>query len=252
MPLTTQVKLLRVLETGEFLPLGSERSKRVDVRIIAATNKNLQTEVEAKRFRNDLYFRLKAVTLYIPPLRERREDINILVDHFLSNYASQNNIDLPKITNDAYSLLNSSYWPGNIRELKNVVETALALDTKGVLTPASFTNLISHHKIEDETRNLPMALHKSSEALDREIILGALIEIKKDLNELKNFAYNSNVQNQSSENLTDVTEIKRLDTLEKDAIVNAINFTKGNKRKAANLLGLSERTLYRKIKEYQL
>lgn len=250
MPLTTQVKLLRVLETGELLPLGAERTKKVDVRIIAATNKNLQTEVDAKRFRNDLYFRLKAVTLYIPPLRERREDINLLVDHFLANYASQNNIDLPKITNDAYSLLSSSYWPGNIRELKNVVETALALDTKGILTPDSFTNLISNHKVDEEIRNLPMALHKTSESLDREIILGALIEIKKDLNELKNFAYNSNVQNQTSENLTNVDEIIRLDTLEKDAIINAINFTKGNKRKAANLLGLSERTLYRKIKEY--
>lgn len=250
MPLTTQVKLLRVLETGELLPLGAERTKKVDVRIIAATNKNLQTEVDAKRFRNDLYFRLKAVTLYIPPLRERREDINLLVDHFLSNYSLHNKIEPPKITNDAYSLLNSSYWPGNIRELKNVVETALALDTKGILTPESFSNLISNHRIEDEKRNLPMALHKSSESLDREIILGALIEIKKDLNELKNFAYNSNVQNQTSENLTNVTEIIRLDTLEKEAIVNAINYTKGNKRKAANLLGLSERTLYRKIKEY--
>lgn len=250
MPLTTQVKLLRVLETGEILPLGSERTKKVDVRIIAATNKNLQSEVDTKRFRKDLYFRLKAVTLFIPPLRERREDINLLIDHFLNNYSTQNNITVPKITNDAYELLNNYYWPGNIRELKNVIETAIALDTKGILTPASFTNLISHHKIEDESRNLPMALHKTTESLDREIILGALIEIKKDLNELKNFAYNSNVQNTNSADFSKVDEIIPINVLEKEAIVNAIKFTTGNKRKAANLLGLSERTLYRKIKEY--
>ena len=249
MPLTTQVKLLRVLETGEILPLGSERTKKVDVRIIAATNKNLQSEVDAKRFRKDLYFRLKAVTLFIPPLRERREDINLLIDNFLNIYSKNNNIAAPKITNDAYELLNNYYWPGNIRELKNVIETSIALDTKGILTPASFTNLISNHK-EDEIRNLPMALHKTNESLDREIILGALIEIKKDLNELKNFAYTSNVQNTHSDSFTKVDEIIPINILEKEAIVKAIQFTKGNKRKAANLLGLSERTLYRKIKEY--
>ena len=252
MPLTTQVKLLRVLETGEILPLGSERTKKVDVRIIAATNKNLQSEVDSKRFRKDLYFRLKAVTLYIPPLRERREDINLLIDNFLNNYSKQNNFVIPKITQDAYDLLNNYYWPGNIRELKNVIETAIALDTRGILSSASFSNLISNHKIEDEVRNLPMALHKTSESLDREIILGALIEIKKDLNELKNFAYTTNVQNTSSDNFTKLDEIIPISILEKDAIVNALKFTNGNKRKAANMLGLSERTLYRKIKEYQI
>jgi len=212
----------------------------------------LQTEVDAKRFRKDLYFRLKAVTLYIPPLRERREDITLLIDNFLNNYSKQNNFTAPKITQDAYELLNNYYWPGNIRELKNVIETAIALDTKGILNSASFSNLISNHKIEDEVRNLPMALHKTSESLDREIILGALIEIKKDLNELKNFAYNSNVQNTSTDNFTKLDEIIPIHILEKDAIVNALKFTKGNKRKAANLLGLSERTLYRKINEYQI
>lgn len=250
MPLTTQVKLLRVLETGELLPLGSERTKKVDVRIIAATNKDLQNEVDAKRFRKDLYFRLKAVTLYIPPLRERKEDINLLIDKFLENFSEHNKISLPKITNDAYELLNSYYWPGNVRELKNVIETATALNTNGILNQNSFLNLLSNPKIEEEHRNLPVSLHKSTESLDREIILGALIEIKKDLNELKNFAYNSNIQNQQPTDLNDEKEIIPIDVLEKEAIIKAINYTSGNKRKAANLLGLSERTLYRKIKEY--
>jgi len=250
MPLMTQVKLLRVLETNEFLPLGSETTKKVDVRIIAATNKDLQIEVDAKRFRKDLYFRLKAVTLYIPPLRERKEDINLMTDYFLNSYAKQNNINPPNITADAVELLNNYYWPGNVRELKNVVETAAALDTKGRLDHNSFLNLLSSPRIEEKHRNLPVSLHKTTEALDREIILGALIEIKKDLNELKNFAYNSNIQNQQTTDLSELKEIVPISFLEKEAIINAINFTKGNKRKAAKLLDLSERTLYRKIKEY--
>ena len=252
MPLTTQVKLLRVLETGELLPLGSETTKKVDVRIIAATNKDLQIEVDSKRFRHDLFFRLKAVSLYIPPLRERRIDINSLIEYFLNNYAEQNNIATPKITHDALDLLNKYYWPGNIRELKNVIETAAALNTTGELEVDLLSNLLTPPKIEDERRNLPIALHKTNEALDREIILGALIEIKKDLNELKNFAYNSNVANQRNDDVYVANEIVPINILEKNAIINAIKFAKGNKRKAAKLLGLSERTLYRKIKEYQI
>ena len=252
MPLTTQVKLLRVLETGELLPLGSETTKKVDVRIIAATNKDLQIEVDSKRFRHDLFFRLKAVSLYIPPLRERRIDINSLIEYFLNNYAEQNNIATPKITHDALDLLNKYYWPGNIRELKNVIETAAALNTTGELEVDLLSSLLTPPKIENERRNLPIALHKTNEALDREIILGALIEIKKDLNELKNFAYNSNVANQRNDDVYVANEIVPINILEKNAIINAIKFAKGNKRKAAKLLGLSERTLYRKIKEYQI
>ncbi len=252
MPLTTQVKLLRVLETGELIPLGSEITKKVNVRIIAATNKNLQNEVDAKRFRHDLFFRLKAVSLYIPPLRERKIDINLLIEYFLKNYAKQNNSEEPKITDDALNLLNKYHWPGNIRELKNVIETAAALNTSGILDVELLSNLLTPPRIEEERRNLPMTLHKTGEALDREIILGALIEIKKDLNELKNFAYNSSVSNANNVEVADPNEIVPMNVLEKNAILNAIKFAKGNKRKAAQLLGLSERTLYRKIKEYDI
>jgi len=251
MPLTTQVKLLRVLETNEFMPLGSETTKKVDVRIIAATNKDLQSEVEAKRFRKDLYFRLKAVTLYIPPLRERREDINIFISHFLKNYTEQNHIPYPKISNEAYELLNQYYWPGNIRELKNTIETAVALNKNSKLDVNSFKDLIINRIESSDGRNLPIHLNKSSDALDREIILGALIEIKKDLNELKNFAYNTNRQNSTIQPFN-VDEVIPIETLEKQAIINALTFTKGSKRKAATLLKISERTLYRKIKEFNI
>jgi len=251
MPLTTQVKLLRVLETNEFMPLGSEITKKVDVRIIAATNKDLQTEVEAKRFRKDLYFRLKAVTLFIPPLRERKEDIDIFINYFLKYYTEQNRIPFPKITNEAYELLNQYYWPGNIRELKNTIETAVALNKKSELDVDSFKDLIINRIESSDGRNLPIHLHKSSESLDREIILGALIEIKKDLNELKNFAYNNNRQSNSIQPLN-VDEVIPIETLERQAIADALEFTKRNKRKAAALLKISERTLYRKIKEYNI
>ena len=225
MPLTTQVKLLRVLETGEFLPLGSEITRKVDVRILAATNKDLQTEVDVKRFRKDLYFRLKAVTLYIPPLRERKDDINLLIEHFLSNYAEQNGIKLPKVSKSGYELLNNYSWPGNVRELKNVIETAAALNRGGELDHSSFSNLLSEPKVLQDSRNLPMTLHKTSEALDREMILGALIEIKKDLNELKNFAYSSSLQNSQNVNVSDVEEIIPLEVLEKEAIIKAKSVT---------------------------
>jgi transcriptional regulator with GAF, ATPase, and Fis domain len=114
MSLTTQVKLLRVLETNEFMRLGSERVTSVDVRIIAATNKSLQNEVEKKHFRNDLYFRLKAVTLTIPPLRERKEDILPLANHFIKNYTERNNLPEFEFSEDVADLLVSYYWPGNV------------------------------------------------------------------------------------------------------------------------------------------
>lgn len=254
MPLTTQVKLLRVLETSEFMPIGSERVKKVDVRIIAASNKDLQIEVDAKRFRHDLYFRLKAVTLTIPPLRERREDIGILAEYFLKSYVQKNNIPMPEITKDAFEILNSYYWPGNVRELKNAVESAAALSKNGILTAETFKPLLSEPPLIEESRNLPVYLHKSFEAVDNKMILGALIEIKKDLNELINIAHKneSEVSSVKPQSSMSVSEVIPLDEVEKKSIVNALKFTNGNKRKAAKLLKLSERTLYRKIKEYGL
>lgn len=252
MPITTQVKLLRVLETSEFMRLGSERVTKVDVRIIAASNKELQEEVDKGRFRKDLFFRLKAVSINIPPLRERKEDVNLLLDHFLNNYMIRNNRNDLTISNDAYELLNNYYWPGNIRELKNVVETAAALSKTNVLTSLSFMNLLSLPTATIENRNLPIFLNKGIEETDRELIYRALIEIKKDLMELKNIASNTIVEKENHKDNIEVNEIVSLDKLEKRAIINALSFTKWNKKKAANLLNISERTLYRKIKEYDI
>jgi transcriptional regulator with PAS, ATPase and Fis domain len=251
MPLTTQVKLLRALETKEFMRIGAETVTKVDVRIIAATNKNLQDEVDAKKFRKDLYFRLKAVTLSIPPLRTRKGDIEELANYFALQYAELNHIEVPAITSEAIGLLKEFPWPGNIRELRNTIETAIALNRSEKLDAVSFVNLLNDNKREQQPRNLPVYLKKSPEEVDRELLYRALFEIKKDIIELKDLIYNNQNEvvthgNNHSE------EIVPLDELEKEAIRNALTYTRGNKRDAAKMLKISERTLYRKIKEYEL
>ncbi len=252
MPLTTQVKLLRAIENKEFMKIGAETVTNVDVRIIAATNKDLQAEVEAKRFREDLYFRLKAVTFNIPPLRKRKIDIEELAVYFIKNYTEENKITVPVLTSDAVDLLKSYNWPGNVRELKNTVESAIALNRSGVLDAFAFMPLVKIESEENKNRNLPIYLKKTPEELDRELLYRALFEIKKDIMELKDLIYRQSIDPRENETGSKNDEILPLIELEKEAIKNALEKTRGNKRNAAKLLGISERTLYRKIKEYGL
>lgn len=251
LPLTTQVKLLRAIETQEFMKIGAESISKVDIRIIAATNKDLQREVEAKRFRDDLYFRLKAVSLSIPPLRKRRGDIELLVHYFINTYALQNKMQRPQITEPAIEVLMKHTWPGNVRELKNTIETAIALSRDGIITEESFLGLSAVVEEEYSSRNLPVYLRKSSEDADRELLYRALFELKKDIMELKDIVVNQSQEMFNHKNKEN-EEIKSLDVLEKEAIQNALEKTRGSKRTAAKLLNISERTLYRKIKEYDL
>ncbi len=251
MPITTQVKLLRAIENKEFMRIGDEILTRVDVRIIAATNKNLQHEVDAKRFREDLYFRLKAVSISIPPLRNRKSDIPELVYHFLNQYTKENKIEPPRLSNDALNLLLTYNWPGNVRELKNTVETAVALNRNHSLESISFSPLINRTENEPPNRNLPIYLNRSPEEVDRELLYRALFEIKKDIMELKDLVYHSQYEVKMN-NDKQVDEVVPLDEMERNAIVNALEVTRGNKRNAAKMLNISERTLYRKIKEYNL
>lgn len=250
MPLTTQVKLLRVIETNEFMRIGAETVTKVDVRIIAATNKDLQREVENKKFRKDLYFRLKAVTLSIPPLRERKEDIEVLSNHFITQYAALNHIQMPKITQDAFEVLKEYNWPGNVRELKNTLETAIILTRNGIIDSSSFKNLLKDGG-ELFNRNLPVYLKRTPEEVDRELLYRALFEIKKDILELKDLIYHNQLETNKGHNF-DSKEVVSLEEMEKETIKNALEAAKGNKRKAAQMLKISERTLYRKINEYGL
>jgi len=252
MPLTTQVRLLRAIELKEFMKIGAETVTKVDVRIIAATNKDLQYEVEAKRFREDLYFRLKAVTLSIPPLRRRKGDIEELAKYLINNYCTENNIEPPIITIDALDLLRNYNWPGNIRELKNAVESATTLNRDGVLNAQTFLPLIKINQVNSDSRNLPIYLKKSPEEVDRELLYRALFEIKKDIMEIKDLIYHQQMDVVANGNHDTVKEVVSLDQVEKEAIINALDHSRGNKRNAAKMLKISERTLYRKIKEYGL
>jgi transcriptional regulator with PAS, ATPase and Fis domain len=251
MPLTTQVKVLRAIEFKEFMRIGAETVTKVDVRIIAATNKDLQQEVNSRKFREDLYFRLKAVSLNIPPLRKRKGDIELLVNHFLENYAKSNNLTVPKISDEAIDLLIEYNWPGNVRELKNTIESAFTLNKNGLLDIDSFSDLIAAEDENNSIRNLPVFLRKTPEDADRELLYRALFEIKKDLIELKDLVLNT-----SRDSVAKADEPKKnlfaLNLIERDTIKAALDKTRGNKRKASRLLNISERTLYRKIKQYDL
>jgi DNA-binding NtrC family response regulator len=247
MPLTTQVKLLRVIETKEFMRIGAETVTKVDIRVIAATNKDLQKEVDSKRFRDDLFFRLKAVTLNIPPLRKRKGDIEELANYFLKSYCEGNHITVPRITDAATEVLKNYSWPGNIRELKNAIETAVALNKNELLDEFSFLPLL--RDIESEIpshRNLPVFLNKTPEDADRELMYRALFEIKKDLIELKDLIYRRQDEINSNDEVIPLSEV------EKKAIIKALEKTRGNKRMAARLLNISERTFYRKMKDYEI
>lgn len=250
MPLTTQVKLLRAIETKEFMKIGAETVTKVDVRFIAAANKDLDIEVSSKRFREDLYFRLKAVTLNIPPLRKRKNDIEILAQHFINNFTAENNFSQIKLTNEALNLLMEYSWPGNIRELKNVIETAIALSKNGILNEQTIISLLKIEERGYENRNIPIVLRKSPEEADRELIYRALFELKKDIIELKNLILDKNKNVLEVNAISD--EVLTMKELEKLAIEKALKTTAGNKRKASKLLSISERTLYRKLKEYNI
>lgn len=252
LPLTTQVKLLRAIETKEFMKLGAETVTRVDVRIIAATNKDLQKEVDTRKFREDLFFRLKAVSLTIPPLRKRKADVEELAKFFIKGYCESNKLSIPEITEGSLEILKNYSWPGNIRELKNTIETAVALNRGKTLSEEMFLDLISDYVDFDEQRNLPVFLRKSTEDADRELMYRALFELKKDIMELKDLIihrYNESSSQNLSGNDDDILSIR---DLEREAIKKALDKTKGSKRKAARLLNISERTLYRKLKEYDL
>ena len=135
LPLAMQVKLLRVLQDGEFERLGGRRTLRVDVRVVTATNRDLEKEVEAKRFREDLYYRLNVIAIDLPPLRERRGEVDLLAEYFVQLYSRKNNKELSGISPDAWELLRSYHWPGNVRELENAIERAVILTRSGTIEP---------------------------------------------------------------------------------------------------------------------
>ncbi|MBI5188885.1 MAG: sigma-54-dependent Fis family transcriptional regulator [Nitrospirae bacterium] len=170
MSLSLQAKLLKVLETGEVLPLGDTKPRFVDVRLITATNKNIEEYVKKGLFREDLYYRLNVIEIKLPPLRERREDIPLLLQHFVEKYSKENHKNIKGISPEAFEILNSYSWPGNVRELRNVIERAVVLCSSGVITPAELPDRIKIRSPEEKPQNLKDAMN----SFERQLILETL------------------------------------------------------------------------------
>ncbi|MBE0643750.1 MAG: sigma-54-dependent Fis family transcriptional regulator [Bacteroidetes bacterium] len=257
-PISTQVKLLRVLESGEFMRVGSSEPRKSDVRIIAATNKSLDEEVRSKRFRQDLYFRLRSVNIRIPPLRNRRGDVPLLVESFLLSLAGEARKDI-LITDDGMAALMRHSWPGNVRELRNVIESIIILERGNVVDEHVVAKYLHLMEEPHDERSLPMHLGKAPEQAERELIFRLLWEIKTDIQELRGMV--GELQHRpplslppgdndhgGTVNMDEMT----LRGMEEELIAHMLHRFHGNRRLAAEALNISERTLYRKIKDYGL
>ena len=310
MPLDTQAYLLRVLESGEFLRVGSSKVLKTDVRIVAATNVDLMDKIKKGKFREDLYYRLNTVPINVPALSERREDIYMLFRRFAIDFAEKYHTDSIQMDDQARLLFENYRWPGNIRELKNAVEQLSVLSEKKMITAERLIDLIPNIT----KRNLPAKVDGISNGdggssfAEREIIFKFLYEMKNDLSDLKSLVYelirNNNLsvpdantmrqlssatdkldrmydtmdtrpartenapfyngEDDSAPIILDhhaaqqynesevVEELLSLEAMEKDMITKALKKYKGRRKDAAQELGISERTLYRKIKQYEI
>ena len=261
LPLAAQVKFLRILENGEFLRVGSSLARRVNVRVIAATNKDLEMEVRHGRFRQDLFFRLRSVNIVIPPLRQRPDDIPSFVRKFADEIAAKNGIRFEGITDDAMQLLKSYSWPGNVRELRNILESMVILDGGKRIDAAGVKRYLKDNRHVSEDRNLPVPVTKSVEQAERELVLRALLDIKGNIVELKDLLLHQMQMLEASRrqpaeatfrhNPSEESNLS-IEEMERKMIAEALERHKGNRRVAARVLNISERTLYRKIKEYGL
>ena len=274
MPLETQVKVLRVLESGEFMRVGDSKTKKTDVRVIAATNKDLGKLVKEGKFRQDLYYRLKTVTINIPPLRDRKNDIRLLVDRFALQFSRTNNIKYKGFTPEAIKTMHQFNWPGNIRELRNFVESILILQKGERITAEMIENqLINESDSQIKNDSLPVVINRDPDQAERELILRQLLYLRQDIEELKlmmkesNFSelnsmrninpnFDNAIQNNEiisqNDNLIKGDAIGAFNTkdLEKEMIIRTLEHFNNNRRAAAKSLDMSERTLYRKINDY--
>lgn len=307
LPLSMQVKLLRVLENGEIIPVGSSTARKINVRVVAATNVDLLAAIRKGHYREDLYYRLNQISIVIPPLRERKEDIVLLFRKFASDVAEKYKMPLLRLSDDGRQYLMEYPWYGNVRELKNVTEQIAVVESERLITRDILSNYL--HYVPDD--KLPVLFRQDSPSggaiSDRELLLKALSmgqminEMRSEINNLKQIItsmaqhgvqmqgvgeepdyldadkyYQLDTENVSSgavpaatgsfhpshqhiDNAEEVefqdSEVVENDTVslfdrEKNAIVRALERHRGRRRPAAQDLGISERTLYRKIREY--
>jgi DNA-binding NtrC family response regulator len=253
-----QVRLLRVLESGEVLRVGGIRSFHVDVRVVAATNRSLSNAVASGVFRQDLYYRLKGISLHAPALRERREDIPVLVDYFIGEANRRHKKNVTGIDADGMRLLVDHAWPGNVRELRNVIDTAVVLSASGRISRQQVeSQLVGQSPQRDAL--LPVPLNRTREEAEREMLYASILAMHRDVREILATLR----QGGAGRPLEAMREVfpeaadpgpgaQSLASLERAAIADALRSNGGNRRKAAQALGISERTLYRKIKEFGL
>jgi transcriptional regulator with PAS, ATPase and Fis domain len=257
-PLASQVKFLRVLENGEFLRVGSSSPRHVNVRVIAATNRNLEDAVREGKFRADLFFRLRSVNILVPPLRDRPDDIPALFRTFAADVAAKNGIVFQGITDGATDVLRTYRWPGNVRELRNVAESLIVLEKGKRVDEADVRKHLRQTNGMETERNLPVHLPRNVEQAERELILRALLDIKGNLMELKAMLDEQRSAMDATREQGRVVvgeaehQVLSLQEMEQRMISAALDRSKGNRRSAARALSISERTLYRKIKEYGL
>ena len=270
LPLNTQVRLLRVLESGEFMKVGSSQVKKVDVRVIAATNVNIEEAINKGKFREDLYYRLNTINIKMPSLRERIEDIHLLFKKFASDFADRYHIPPIRLEEEAIELLHNYSWPGNIRQLKNIAEQISAVEQDRSI---SFETLKNYIPKQNTTPVLFKDEQAENDISEREILYKVLFDMKNDLNDLKRVTKelmgdkhqeidNEKVINHFIEkpaiSIKEEVKEKEEETLltlqeqEKILIEKALQRHQGRRKDAAEELGISERTLYRKIKEYLL
>ncbi len=286
LPLSTQARLLRVLESGEFIRVGSSKTQKTNVRIVAATNMNMGEAIQTNRFREDLYYRLNTVPISVPPLRDRPEDVLRLFRKFAADFAEKYRMPAVQLTEDAKSVLTTYRWPGNIRQLKNIAEQISIIEQQRDIS----ANILRSYLPDSSFEKIP-ALYSGgasrpvdsrSFANEREILYQVLFDMKKDMNELKLLVNDLMVKNGTEgpasdkdfssyatfhapeaashrpavHNIEDteeyVEESFSLEDMEKEAIRKALDRNGGKRKNAASDLNISERTLYRKIKEYKL
>lgn len=278
-PLDIQVKLLRVLENGEFMRVGEATTRKTDVRIIAATNKNLENLVQKGDFRQDLYYRLKTVQIIVPPLRKRIEDVGLFIERFSLQFTRSNDIPYRGFMPDAIRELKQYDWPGNIRELKHFVEKILVFGKGERVTK----KMVQKELFDDAELNsnlaLPAVISKSTDKAEIDLILRQLFMLKQDteliqkmlvktamprdgseFSDISTINKNIPIDNKSLEIINDGYQLIRDDAigdmlikdLEKEAVIRTLKYFNNNRRKTAKSLGMSERTLYRKIDEFEI
>lgn len=284
LPMQTQARLLRVLETGEYIRVGASEVRKTDVRIVAATNVNIEKAIEEGKFREDLFYRLNSISIQMPALRERGSDIVLLFKKFALEMSERYKMPPVRLNEEAKKMLMAYSWPGNVRQLKNITENLSVTCGSREITPDILRDYLPERRANQLVAIKPNAENSRSFENEREILYQILFDLRRDVNELKKLVHEGHLQNESAtkksdnavtllrssikeqtiqEEETPYWEAEEVDTIEenqprsledteRELIRQTLTQTNGRRKVAADKLGISERTLYRKIKEYGL